>query len=256
MKREDLRNQFRTGSERKRKSCHVSQTDPAPTAPHNDIAFAAAEASLNQSKKGFGNLVERITPWLAEIGNWIFAGLIAFILIIMASLITVGPVDPAITIATVAFALALPLNLAGLVLLRLVQDTARIGFADEWAHAFRDAGFPIGEPADSPQAVESLLKRRIRIALLYSFAILALSVLLTLTGLIAALWHMAWWIAVAFFAMAVISLGIVVAALITLRSPESPEQKERNRRYWEEMMRRAKEQSTTNNERASTEQRD
>lgn len=158
MKREDLRNRFRTGSERKRKSRHVSQTDPAPTAPHNDIAFAAAEASLNQSKKGFGNLVERITPWLAEMGNWVFAGLIAFILIIMASLITVGPVDSAITVATVA--------------------------------------------------------------------------------------------------MAVISLGIVVAALITLRSPESPEQKERNRRYWEEMMQRAKEQSTTNNERASPEQRD
>lgn len=228
----------------------MSQTDPAPTAPHDDIAFDAAQASFNQGREAFEKVLESITPWLMEIGNWIFAGLIGFTLIIMAPLITIGPVDPAIMIATVAFALALPLDVAGLVLLRLVQDTTRIGLADEWIRAFQDAGFPVGEEIASAKALASLQKRRTRVALAYSLGILALSALLTLTGLITVLWHMAWWIGVVFFIMVIVGLGIVIAALATLGPPQSPEQKERNRRYWEEMMRRAQEQSRANNKRA------
>jgi hypothetical protein len=229
----------------------MSSTDPGPTGPQKDIAMAAAEASLSQAKEGLGKIVESITPWLVELGAWIFAGLIASLLIILASLLTVGPVDRAITIATIACAIALPLELAGLVLLRLAQDTARIDLAGTWVRAFHDAGFPIGERPTSPQARAAQREMSMRAVLLCSFGILALSVLLTLIGLSAALWHMAWWIAVIFIAMAIISLGIVIAALVTVGPPESPEQKERYRQYWDELMKRASERSTKGNENTS-----
>ena len=224
----------------------MPHTDPPPTAPHKDPALIATEAVFSQSKIALGRMAERIMPWLVEVGNWIFAGLIAFILVVLGPLVTAGAVDRALTLATVAFALALPLDLAGLVLLRLVRDTARVGFPNDWIQDFRDAGFPIGDQLASPEALESLRKQRTNIVLLYCLGILVLSILLTLTGLVAALWHMAWWIGVVFLAMVLLSLGIVIAALVTLRPPESPEQRERNRRYWDEMMRRAQGQSTTN----------
>ena len=100
----------------------MSQTDPAPVDPHQEISLAASEEQNKQIMKAFGKLVARITPWLVEVGGWIFGGLIAFTLLVMASLLTIGPVDPAIMVATTAFALALPLNVTGLFLLRLVED--------------------------------------------------------------------------------------------------------------------------------------
>lgn len=228
-----------------------TQTDPTQTTPPTDAALDAAQASFDKGREAFGKVVERITPWLVEIGNWIFAGLIAAVLIVMAPLITIGPIDRAITIAALAFALALPLELAGLILLRLLQDTARIGLTNEWTQAFQDVGFPVKEWLASPQALKSRQTRRTNIVLLYALWILVLSVLLTLAGMTAALWHIAGWIGVIFCAMAIISLIIVIAALATLGPVESPEQKELNRRYWEEMMRQARERPRTNNKGAS-----
>ena len=232
----------------------MSQTDPAPADLHQKTPLAAAEEQNKQSVKpiwqatpgeafeALGKLVESITPWLFEFGSWIFGGLIAFNLLVIAALFTIGPVDPAIMVATVAFALALPLDLAGLLLLRLVQDLKQVGFEEELAQAFQDVGFTLREQVASPKALESLRKRRTDIALGFSLGILTLSVLLTLTGMIAALWHMAWWIGVAFFAMALISPVIVVVAIAASQPPGSPEEKEQRRRYREEITRQAKEQ--------------
>ncbi len=220
----------------------MSQSDPAPADPHQEISRAAPQEQYKQSMKAFGKFVERISPWLFEVGSWIFGGLIAFNLLVMASLITVGPVDPAIMVATAAFALALPLDVAGLFLLRLVRDMKRVGFEEEVAQVFHDVGFTVGEQIASPKALESLRKRRTGIVLGSSLGILALSVLLTLTGMTAALWHMAWWIGVVFFAMVMISLAIVIVAIVTIQPPDSEEEKELKRRYQEEMTRQAKEQ--------------
>lgn len=223
----------------------MPQRNPAPRSPQPDAASAAANALLRQSRTAYGSLIESITPWLVEVGNWIFAGLIAFILVVLGSLLTVGPVDRAIRISTAAFALALPLELAGLCLLRLAQDTQRIGLENEWARAIQGAGFPVGE-LSAPATLASRQKRRTRVILLYSLGILVLSVLLTLTGLVAALWHMAWWIAVIFLAMAVISLGIVIAALVTSGPRTSPAEQEQYQRYWDELVRQAKEHPQQN----------
>ena len=215
----------------------MSRTDPAP---------ATREEQSKQIMKAFGKLVERITPWLVEVGGWIFGGLIAFTLLVMASLLTIGPVDPAIMVATTAFALALPLNVTGLILLRLIQDMKHIGFEEELTQAFQEVDFTVREQVVSPKALESWRKRRTGIVLGSSLGILALSLVLTLTGMTATLWHMAWWIGVAFIAMGIISQVSVIVAIVT----SSQEEKEQKRRYREENTRQAKERSKKNKEKA------
>ncbi len=228
----------------------MSQTDPAPADPHQEISRAGPEDQDKQSmkqiwqatpdevRKAFGKVLERITPWLFEFGSWIFGGLIAFTLLVMAPLFTIGPVNPAILVATTTFALALPLDVAGLVLLRLVQDLKHFGFEEELVQAFQEVGFTV----TSPTALEAQRQRRTGVVLSFSLGILTLSALLTLTGMIATMWHMAWWIGVVFFAMAVLSFVIVIVAIATSQPPDSPEEQEQKRRYREEMTRQAKEQ--------------
>jgi len=228
----------------------VSQTDPAPADPHQEIPLAAPEEVYKQSMKAVGKLVERITPWLLDFGSWIFGGLIAFNLLVVAALITVGPVDPAITVSTAAFALALPLELAGLLLLRLDRDLKHVGFEEEVAQAFQEVGPNVREQVASRTALELWPKRRTRIVLLYALWILALSVVLTLTGMAAALWHMAWWIGVVFFAMVLISQGMVIVAIVTSQPPDSQEEQERKRRSREETTKQAKAPDKKNEERA------
>jgi hypothetical protein len=213
----------------------MSQTDPAPVDPHQNISPAAAEAQNKQIMNAFGKLLESIAPWLLEFGSWIFGGLIAFILLVIASLFTIGPVDPAVTVSTAAFAIALPLNITGLFLLRVFGDLKNVKFEEEAAQAFHDVGFTIGEQLASPKTLESLQKRRTTIFLTWSLGILVLSSLLTLTGMIAVLWHMAWWIGVVFIAMVIICPVIVIIAFATSQPPDSPEEKEQKRRYMEEM---------------------
>jgi hypothetical protein len=219
----------------------MSQTDPAPVNPHTAISPAAAEAQNKQIMNAFGKLLESIAPWLLEFGSWIFGGLIAFILLVIASVFTIGPVDPAVTVSTAAFAIALPLNITGLFLLRVFQDLKNVKFEEEAAQAFHDVGFTIGEQLASPKTLESLRKRRTTIFLSWSLGILVLSSLLTLTGMIAVLWHMAWWIGVVFIAMVIICPVIVIIAFATSQPPDSPEEKEQKRRYMEEMTRQAAE---------------
>ena len=61
-------------------------------------------------------------------------------MLVQAALFTIGPVDPAILVATAAFALALPLNVTGLLLLRLIQEMKGARFEDELAQALQEAG--------------------------------------------------------------------------------------------------------------------
>lgn len=169
-----------------------------------------------------GKLIERNRQWFMDFGSWIFAGLIAFNLLVVAALLTVGPADNAIIVSAAAFALALPPDVAGFFLLRLVRDLEQVELEKEAAEAFKEVGFDVGEKAFSPEALEAVQKRRTAIVLRYSYPILGASVLLTLIGMTAALWHMAWWIGVIFFAMVVISSGIVIQAFVSSGSTLDP----------------------------------
>jgi hypothetical protein len=230
----------------------VSQPNPAPTNtkgnPNRNISFAAAQQLNRQSMKALEAVTESITPWLVEFGTWVFAGLIGFALIVIAPLVTLGPVETTILVSTAALALTLPLNLAGLLLLRLVQDMQR--YEDKLAQGIHDASLILGAEFASPLAANPTQKRRTEVILLVSLGILTVSALLTLIGLSAALWHVAWWIGVLFLVMTIISLGIVVVALSVVRPPQSQEERERKQRYADEMMQQAEEQVQKNQESA------
>lgn len=174
--------------------------------------------------RGFGNFVERATPWLMEIGIWIFGSLLAFTLLMLASLFTVGPVDTAIKAATAAFALGLPLNASGLLLLRMVRELKNAQIENELTKAFLEEGFTGGGQIPPPEVLEVMRQKRAGKTLRYAAGIMAASILLTLTGLVATLWHMAWWISIGFCLMIVLSLFISILAIADSQ-PSVPNEK-------------------------------
>ena len=168
--------------------------------------------TLARTEAGLVKLVERIAPWLLDLGNWIFGALIAFDLLILSALLTVGPVDTSVLIATAAIALALPPDIAGFLLLRLAADMKSVDLEQVATEAFVEVGFEVKDrgPVQSPAEAE---QRRARLVLRYSYALLALTVVLTFIGVTAALWHMAWWIGAAFVGMAVASQAVFFVAV-------------------------------------------
>jgi hypothetical protein len=180
---------------------------------------------------------------LFEVGSWIFGGLIAFTLLVLASLLTVGPVDLAVKLSTVAFAVSLPLTVTGLILLRLGRDLKPVHF-EGVTQVFQEAGLTPGEQQiPSVASLEALRERGTRIVLSTTLGMLGLSSILMVVGMTAALWHMSWWIGVAFLATVLISLAIVQVALATSQPPVSAEERTKRRRYRQELTRQAKERS-------------
>jgi hypothetical protein len=214
-----------------------------PNDQPQEVSLAAAEVQYQQSLKAVGKVVERISPWLFEVGSWIFGGLIAFTLLVVASLLTVGPVDLSVKLSMVAFAVSLPLAVTGLVLLRLARDLQPVHF-EGVAQVFQEAGLtPGAQQIPSVASLEALRKRGTPIVLSTTLGLLGLSSILTIVGMTAALWHMAWWIGVAFLATVLISLVMIQVALATSQPPVSAEEKTQRRRYREELIRQARERS-------------
>ncbi len=166
-----------------------------------------------QSLDALSGLLDRTTPWLSEVGSWVFGGLVAANLVMISTLLTVGPVDAAIRLAVAAFACALPLNVAGIVVLRLSKDLTDFAVDDQALQAFRESGFPDIETYFPPPTERAaLLKRRSALALRYSLAIAAIGAALTFAGLVSALWHMGQWIGFAFLAAAALGASLVLVA--------------------------------------------
>ena len=167
-------------------------------------------------------LLDRTTPWLSEIGSWIFGGLLAVNLVVISALLTVGPVDAAVRISITLFACAFPLDVAGIVVLRLTKDLMDVGLDDLALQAFKESGFPEIDAYFPPGPERAaLLKRRSGLALRYSLGIAVLSVALTLGGVVAALWHMAWWIGSVLLVMVALSAGLVLVAFAHAQPPDS-----------------------------------
>ena len=154
---------------------------------------------------GLAQVLSGIAPWLVELGNWIFGALIGFNLVILGAVLTIVPVDSAVKVATAAAALALPPGAVGLVVLRLVADVRSIRTSDAAAQALRDAGLHVQDAAEQARRRNTLILR-------YTYGFMTLTVLLTLIGLTAALWHSAWWIGVAFLVMLVVSVALLLVA--------------------------------------------
>jgi hypothetical protein len=80
--------------------------------------------------------------------------------------------------------MALPLNVAGIILLRLIKDVNDSGLDDLTLRAFRDAGFPeIDGYFPSPRERASQDARRSSVALLYALGIVAVSIAMTIAGM-------------------------------------------------------------------------
>ena len=171
--------------------------------------------TFTRTMGGAGRLIDSITPWLLELGGWIFGGLLAFNLVILGALLTVGPVDAVVDVSAAALALALPLDIAGFVLLRLTADLQKMSLGEVAAKAFEQEGFTV----EDMESVTSAQTKQRRIALLYSYALLAAAALSTTVGVTAALWHMAWWIGVV-FAVAVIAASALLVAAFSGLTPE------------------------------------
>lgn len=109
-----------------------------------------------QSFDAIRRLLDRTTPWLSDIGSWIFGGLVAVNLVVISALLTVGPVDAAVRLSVALFASALPMDVAGIVVLRLTRDLIDLGLDDLALKAFKESGFPEIEsyfppPAERPR---------------------------------------------------------------------------------------------------------
>ncbi len=185
---------------------------------------AELEEQNRQVWRGLEKFIDRTAPSFLGLGVWIFGSLIAFNLLVLASLFTIGPVGGAIKTATAAFALALPLDLVGLAMLRMVQELKGGGVEDELARALQEEGLA-SEQIPTPEGLQVTLatmrKRRTLVVLRSSAVILAFSFLLTLTGLVATLWYMAWWIAIGFIIMVVLSVLILILVLAGSQPPET-----------------------------------
>ncbi len=227
----------------------MSQHTSSQTAPNQGFSSIELEEQSRQSMQAVDNLIERISAWLFAFGSWIFGGLIAFNLLVTASLFTIGPIHPAILVSLTAFACALPLDVAGLFLLRLIQEMKDVNIDEQTLHAFQDTGFPIEAYFPPSQERTSLYKRRTHVALGYSTGILAFSVVLTLTGMVAVLWYMAWWVGVVFLAIAMLSPVLVIAVIVHSLPPESEAEQELKRRFREQQTWQRQEQCKTKRDR-------
>ena len=192
----------------------------------NEAAPQAVDDQAAPTLRALRNLAEATLPWLTDVGSWVFGGLTAVNLVVISALITVGPVDAAIRTSTAALAAALPLNVAGILLLRLIKDVNDVGLDDLSLRAFREAGFPnIDAYFPSPPERESRHARRARVALLYSLGIAVLSVALTVTGMAAAVWHMGRWIAFVLLSAVMLSAALVAVVIAQALPPESEAEK-------------------------------
>ena len=185
---------------------------PQPTNADRGTARGVADETFARTMAAFATVFERITPWLLDLGSWIFGALIAFNLVILGALLTVGPVDPSVLVATAGFALALPLDAAGFAVLRLAVDMKNVALEEITTTAFQEAGFEIETRAPAPS--EATEKRRMLVVLRYAYIFLGLAIVFSLVGMTAALWHMAWWIAVLFVAVVVVSQALGFRAIV------------------------------------------
>jgi hypothetical protein len=200
----------------------------------NEAAPQTVDDQAAPTFRALRNLAEATLPWLTDVGSWVFGGLTAVNLVVISALITVGPVDAAIRTSTAALAAALPLNVAGILLLRLIKDVNDVGLDDLSLRAFREAGFPnVDAYFPSPPERKSRHARRARVALLYSLGIAVLSLALTVAGMAAAVWHMGRWIACVLLSAVILSAALVVVVIAQALPPESDAEKSLKLRYRE-----------------------
>lgn len=205
----------------------MSENDPSPVAQSPDRPVDK-EALSNLRQQIFGNMLDQLRPWLLEFGNWIFGGLIGFNLVIFAAVLylAAAATSPMILLSLAAFVCAMPLDVSGLIALKLVKDMETVAIDDVMKQAFKDANIPPRSDSLPVEEANVVQRRRANIGLRYAGRLAAISALLTLLGMVAALWYVAWWVAVLFLVVAVITCYITMRIAPQLMRPPSEAEKQ------------------------------
>ncbi|HVU13300.1 MAG TPA: hypothetical protein VHD90_18610 [Phototrophicaceae bacterium] len=223
----------------------MSEQDSAPQ-PSGGSSVPNLEERIKQRQVVSGIVLEQLKPWLFEFGSWIFGGLLAFNLILIGPLLTLGPIHPALLIAIAMLACALPLDVLGLFLLRLINDINGVAIEEVMKQAFIDANVPDAEDFFSKtddQAARS--KRRTDAGLRYAPQIAAVSIALTVIGLIAALWYVAWWIGVLFIVMVIVCVVLAINVFNKMMPPYTEEERKQRQQQREQIIQQSKNQQKT-----------
>jgi hypothetical protein len=130
-------------------------------------------------------------------------------------------------------------------MLKLMQNMKDMKLDELMQQALKDADFPNAEAYfPDTQGMETFRKKRRDVTLRYSLILATLSMTLTLIGLVAALYYMAWWIAALFVTMVILSTALLLTAMSRTFPPETDAEKDLKRRY-REQGRQIKDQHTT-----------
>lgn len=210
--------------------CSEEQT--VNSSRHGRVASARRDAKQRRRGQGAaasGQVTQALTrtlqaaaPWLLDLGTWIFGALIAFAVLMLGALLTVGPVDRAMLISTAAFAVGLPPEVGAFLLLRLVRDLEENKIEQIATRSFEEAGVDNVDdflPVEANRTEGTLARRMVRV-LGASYALLGVSVGSAVVGISALLWHMGWWIAVAFLSVLVVMQFVVFRVI--LQPPKAP----------------------------------
>ena len=127
-----------------RRSAFVSDKESSSAPTPEGVKPLSLEELSRKRDLVYGNMLDQLKPWLLEFGNWIFGGLIAFSLVIVATLLTVGPAHIEVVMAIAIFACALPLDVVGLVSVRLIKDMNAVAIDDLMQQAFSHSSFRTG----------------------------------------------------------------------------------------------------------------
>lgn len=173
----------------------MSQTIPEQTGSQ------AKNDWMQALQNWMGQSQQIVLQWLYNAGGWIFTGLIAVALLILQNLIAIGRTDRVLLVAGLALAAALPLNLAGVWIVRYLRNQDQALAAATLSSVPQVAG---DEVTVSNAPIFSAKQRQFTNTILS--ILLDLSVLLTLLGIVCALWHISGAITVVFLITLVLGL--------------------------------------------------
>src|SRR5262249_6540447 len=135
---------------------------------------------------------------------------------------------------------ALPANVAGLALLKMIAGLEDFDLDAVALQAFRDAEFPEVDSYFPPAEQRAIQRRRrVIIGLNYSAGLGALGAALTFAGLIPALSPVGGGVPGAFAGAVLVSAAITVAAISHALPPDTPQETALKRRYREAMAKRS-----------------
>ena len=209
----------------------MSQNDLSSPDASKPVTPVDIEEINKRREAILGNVMEKLKPWLFEFGSWIFGGLLAFNLVIVAPLLTIGLGHVEILVSILAFACALPLNVSGILVLKLTKDMHDMAIDEVMKQAFEDMNGTQVDPAFAIVGDNPITKRRSDGGLAYSMRLAGVSIVLTTIGMIAALWYVAWWIGAVFIIVILVTLGITITVITRLMRPSPEEADKLRERY-------------------------